>query len=83
MHSCALHAINAPHHTPVLHLQESADPRSYATYLASRPPRFEQDAAHLLIDTLVEEHVPPTPGFFLHIAHLSDASNVEGYRVSE
>jgi hypothetical protein len=35
----------------------------------------------MLLDVLVEEHIPPTPGFFLHIAHLGDATNIEGFRV--
>lgn len=61
--------------------QEDPDPRKYATYLATRPVKFERDAAHMLIDVLLEEHIPPTPGFFLHIAHLGDAANIEGFRV--
>jgi hypothetical protein len=62
--------------------QENPDPRSYSTYLATRPPKFEQDAAHMLIDVLVDEDVPPSPGFSLHIAHLGDASNIDAFRVS-
>jgi hypothetical protein len=62
-------------------LQANPDPRKYATYLATRPPKFEQDAAHMLLEVLLDEHIPPTRGFFLHIAHLGDASNVEGFRV--
>lgn len=63
-------------------LQESPDPRKYASYLATRPASFEEDAAALLLDVLLQEHIPPTRGFFLHIAHLGDAKNVEGFRVS-
>jgi hypothetical protein len=63
-------------------LQDNPDPRKYSTYLATRPAKFEEDAAHMLIDVLVEEHIPPTRGFYLHIAHLGDAKNVEGFRVS-
>lgn len=36
----------------------------------------------MLIDTLVDEHIPPTKGFYLHIAHLGDATNVEAFKVS-
>lgn len=36
----------------------------------------------MLIDVLLDEHITPTPGFYLHIAHLGDASNIEGFRVS-
>jgi hypothetical protein len=63
-------------------VQDNPDPRKYSTYLATRPAKFEEDAAHMLIDVLVEEHIPPTWGFYLHIAHLGDAKNVEGFRVS-
>jgi hypothetical protein len=35
----------------------------------------------MLIDTLLDEHIPPTKGFFLHIAHLGDASLVDGFKV--
>lgn len=62
--------------------QEDPDPRKYSTYLATRPPKFEEDAAHMLIDVLVEEHISPTKGFYLHIAHLGHASNVQAFRVS-
>jgi hypothetical protein len=68
-------------HCALAVLQENPDPRKYATYLATRPAKFEEDAAHMLIDVLVEEHIPPTRGFYLHIAHLGDAKNVEGFRV--
>jgi allantoinase len=64
-----------------LPLQENPDPRKYSTYLATRPPKFEEDAAHMLIDVFVEEHIPPTRGFYLHIAHLGDAKNIDAFRV--
>ncbi len=63
-------------------MQADPDPRKYSTYLATRPPKFERDAAHLLIDVLLDEHIPPTKGFFLHIAHLGDAENIDAFRVS-
>lgn len=66
--------------TDVEQAEENPDPRKYSTYLATRPAKFEEDAAHMLIDVLVEEHIPPTRGFFLHIAHLGDAKNIEAFR---
>ncbi|KAF6265397.1 allantoinase [Scenedesmus sp. NREL 46B-D3] len=66
--------------TEVQQAEESPDPRKYASYLATRPASFEEDAAALLLDVLLQEHIPPTRGFFLHIAHLGDAKNVEGFR---
>lgn len=62
--------------------QENPDPRKFATWLATRPPKFERDAAHMLIDVLLDEHIPHTDGFFLHIAHLGDAGNIDGFNVS-
>jgi hypothetical protein len=35
----------------------------------------------MLLDVLLDEHIPPTKGFVLHIAHLGDASLLEGFRV--
>lgn len=35
----------------------------------------------MLLEVLAEEHIPPTRGFFLHIAHLGDARNVDAFRV--
>ncbi|MEN1679610.1 MAG: allantoinase AllB [Planctomycetota bacterium] len=46
------------------------DPRRYADYLASRPPRFEQDAIGLLIDLCRETRCRT------HIVHLADAGSL-------
>jgi hypothetical protein len=42
-------------------LQENPDSRKYSTHLATRPAKFEEDAAHMLIDVLVEEHISSRP----------------------
>jgi len=58
--------------------EPKGDPRDYATYLATRPPSWEQNAIRGLLDSLsqdVKDNGPVTKvGFGLHIAHLSDAS---------
>lgn len=61
--------------------QQDADPRRYATYLATRPASFEQRAIHVLLDVMVEQPTAATKGFLLHIAHLGDGSSLEGLKV--
>jgi hypothetical protein len=63
-------------------LTQEADPRQYSTYLATRPAVFEQDAIAMLLNVLSEQKAPPTRGFFLHIVHLGDATNVEALKVN-
>lgn len=46
------------------------DPRSYADYLATRPPTFERDAIELLIDLCRETGCPT------HVVHLADAGSL-------
>lgn len=48
-------------------------PNDYQTFLATRPPLFERDAVKLLIELLDKDGSPTSPGFSVHIAHLSDA----------
>jgi allantoinase len=60
---------------------QAADPRKYATYLATRPPQFEQDAIRMLLDVLAHAGVSARRGFFLHIAHLGDAASVPALKV--
>ena len=50
---------------------ETTDPRSYAQYAATRPPKFEQDAIRLLLDLCDET------GCRVHIVHLAGASCLE------
>ena len=47
-----------------------ADPRKYATHLASRPRRWEQDAIAVLTGLATAEGAP------IHIAHVSDADSL-------
>ena len=47
--------------------QPGADPRDYATYLATRPRSFEKDAVRALIDLADRRSA------HVHVAHLSDA----------
>jgi len=54
-----------------LHVQ--GPPNEYQTFLATRPPLFERDAVKLLIELLDKDSTPASPGFSVHIAHLSDA----------
>lgn len=50
------------------------DPLQHATWLASRPRRFEQNAVRALLSALRATAGSKTkPGFLLHIVHLSDA----------
>ncbi len=44
-----------------------SDPRRYADYLATRPPKFERDAIALMIELCRETECPT------HIVHLADA----------
>ncbi|PNH11170.1 Allantoinase [Tetrabaena socialis] len=55
----------------------AADPTAYATYMASRPPAFEQDAIRLLVQLLDADTNPAAPGFSVHIAHLADAGSLD------
>ncbi|GLI65799.1 hypothetical protein VaNZ11_009420 [Volvox africanus] len=55
----------------------SADPARYTTYMATRPPKFEQDAIRLLVQLLDADTSPAAPGFSVHIAHLADADSLE------
>lgn len=52
---------------------QGRDPRTYGTWMDSRPPKFEQDAVRLLVQLLDNDTTPAAPGFRLHIAHLADA----------
>ncbi|KAG2443328.1 hypothetical protein HYH02_009394 [Chlamydomonas schloesseri] len=54
----------------------AADPTAYATYMATRPPKFEQDAIRLLIEKLDADTTPAAPGFRVHIAHLADSGSL-------
>ena len=48
------------------------DPLQHATWLASRPRRFEQNAVRALLSALRATAGSKTkPGFLLHIVHLS------------
>ncbi len=49
------------------------DPTVYATYMHTRPPKFEQDAIKLLVELLDNDTTAAAPGFSVHIAHLADA----------
>lgn len=50
------------------------NPRKHATWLASRPRRFEKNAVRALIAALRATSDKPTkPGFSLHIVHLAGA----------
>ncbi|WP_425399310.1 allantoinase AllB [Aeoliella sp.] len=53
-----------------------SNPRSYADYLATRPPKFEQDAIELLIRLCRET------GCRTHIVHLSDAGSLPMLRAA-
>ena len=59
-------------------LVAQGDPREYATYLATRPPTWEQNAIKGLLSSLSKDIAENGPveggGFSLHIAHLADAS---------
>lgn len=51
------------------------NPRKHATWLASRPRRFEQNAVRALLDALRATAGNATlPGFKLHIVHLAGAA---------
>ena len=50
-----------------------ADKRSHATWEAQRPPSFETAAVRALFEALRADKAPPSPGFVLHIAHVSSA----------
>jgi allantoinase len=65
--------VHAEIESPVLGLA-GRDPRAYATYLASRPPRFEVDALELVCK-MVEKHRARA-----HIVHLSAADALEAAR---
>lgn len=55
------------------------DPRQFKTWLASRPPRFEQAAVAALLDALralPPAELPPPPGFKVHVVHVSDVGVV-------
>ncbi|KAL4458612.1 hypothetical protein ABPG75_013477 [Micractinium tetrahymenae] len=53
---------------------QGGNPREHATWLASRPRRFEQNAVRALLDALRTTASSETlPGFKLHIVHLADA----------
>ncbi|KAG2492833.1 hypothetical protein HYH03_008988 [Edaphochlamys debaryana] len=56
---------------------KAADPTEYATYMASRPPKFEQDAIRLLVKLLEADSSVAAPGFLVHVAHLADAEALE------
>jgi len=53
-----------------------ADPRKYATYLATRPRKWEQDAIEMLTQLATETGAP------IHVAHLSDADSLGKVRTA-
>ncbi len=61
---------------------EGKDPRQFATFLATRPVRYEKDAIATLLQVLLKEHASPAPGFVLHIAHLGDAGSLAALEVT-
>jgi allantoinase len=54
----------------------AGDPRSYATYAASRPPRWEDAAIRLLIDLCRETRCA------VHVVHLASAGAIEPIRAA-
>jgi allantoinase len=64
----------------LLRLCNQGDSKDYATYLATRPASWEQNAIRGLLGALeadVDKHGPAPSGFGLHIAHLADAESIE------
>ncbi|KXZ50155.1 hypothetical protein GPECTOR_17g791 [Gonium pectorale] len=61
----------------------AADPTAYATYMATRPPKFEQDAIRLLVELLDADATPAAPGFSVHIAHLADAGALDMIKAAQ
>ncbi len=62
-----------------MRLWNQGDSKDYATYLATRPASWEQNAIRGLLGALqadVDEHGPAPSGFSLHIAHLADAESI-------
>ena len=49
-----------------------ADPRQHATWLASRPPRFERQAAEALVTARDDFPGPHPVGFGIHVVHVAD-----------
>lgn len=48
------------------------NPREHATWLASRPRRFEEHAVRQLLTALrITQDLDTRPGFHLHIVHLA------------
>ena len=71
----------AKHDTPLLVHAEivsavpaMTEPRKYADYLATRPPKFERDAIELMIRLCRET------GCRTHIVHLADADCLSAAR---
>lgn len=56
-------------------------PNKHSTWLASRPPRFEQNAVKALIQALddLESNAgsPCPPGFMVHIVHIADIDTLK------
>jgi allantoinase len=69
-----VHAELLPERVP--EVPASADPRAYATYLATRPPQWEQNAIRALV-ALANAATP------IHIAHLSDAGSLPLIRAAK
>ncbi|KAI4299370.1 hypothetical protein L6164_032837 [Bauhinia variegata] len=58
-----------------LKLKADGDPRSYSTYLKSRPPSWEQAAIRELVHVTKDTRKGgPLEGAHVHIVHLSDSS---------
>ncbi|GLC40179.1 hypothetical protein PLESTB_000259700 [Pleodorina starrii] len=68
--------------TPV-EADPSADPTRYTTYMATRPPKFEQDAIRLLVQLMDADSSPAAPGFSVHVAHLADAGALDIIREAQ
>lgn len=58
------------------HEDGANDPRSYSTYLKSRPPSMEETAIRELLTVTKDTRIGgPADGAHLHIVHLSDSSS--------
>lgn len=62
---------------------QGKDPRAYATYMATRPPKFEQDAIKAIVDVLDADRAPVKAGWGMHIVHLADAGAISMVKVRQ
>lgn len=53
---------------------EQGDVRSHVSWENSRPPYWEENAISLLMELLDKDTTAASPGFRLHIAHLSSTT---------